>query len=86
MKPDRARLTSKSRITFGTHNGTCLNALPYNYLIWMSQTLLNTDFHEWAIAAKETLAELERSTSEERQLQMDADDFLRSHGLDPRKL
>jgi len=69
-----------TRIPFGnTHKGRKLKDCPDNYLKWIAVNLIDTGFHEFAIVARDVL-QSSRNSDEE------ADEFLKSHGVDPNKL
>jgi hypothetical protein len=80
-------VTENTKIPFGrAHRGKRLRDCPTDYLAWMSANLWDTDFHEYAIVARKIVAA--RRTEEEitGNLEEAADDFLREHGIDPKKL
>jgi len=85
-------ITENSRLTFGKHGpkrrraGKKLCECPKDYLEWMANNLKNTDFHEWAIAAERFLQKRKEEDTPTKNLEEAADDFLRSHGFDPKKL
>ena len=80
------KITQNSRITFGVHRGTKISELPDKYLEWLSNNLINTGFHDWAIAAKLELKTRINENKTKDDLEKQADDFLRSHGIDPNDL
>ena len=73
-------ITPNSKIPFGN---ICKNRrikdCPNDYLAWCAKTLLDTDFHEYALAAKQELDDRSKDGSLEEQ----AEAFLRRHGVDP---
>lgn len=85
-------ITENSRLTFGKHGpkrrraGKKLCECPKDYLEWMTENLKDTDFHEWAIAAEKYLEKVQTEDAPIQNLNDAADDFLRSHGIDPKKL
>ena len=74
-----------SRLTFGKHKGIPLKNCPTNYLTWVITNLLDTDFHEWAVLAKKVIATREKEGAKEEELVQSADEFLKEHGIDPKK-
>jgi hypothetical protein len=52
----------------------------------MAKDLLDTDFHEWAIAARDYLDRLEKEETSTQNLDDAADEFLRQHGINPKDL
>lgn len=79
-------ITENTKLTFGKHKGTPLKYCPQEYLKWLSENLADGDFHEWAKTAKETLIKLNEEGAEAASLEKQANDFLRSHGIDPKQL
>lgn len=79
-------ITAQTKIPFSKHKGTKLRDLPDGFLNWASNTLLNTDFHNWAIAAKQELERREKENTSVQDLEQQADSFLRDAGYDPRSL
>ena len=75
-----------SYLTFGIHKHRKLKDLPTHYLKWMSKNLIDTEFHEWALAAKEELETTRKYDSKWDDLEEQANQFLREHGVDPRAL
>ena len=83
-------VTARSRLTFGKHRGKRLGDVPVGYLRWMATKLREGDFHEWAALADQVLrarmASGEVQTEErEADLEEQADQFLRQHGVNPRR-
>lgn len=74
-------ITENTKFTFGKHRGKPLKNCPGDYLKWVSENLLNTDFHEWAVAAKQVLATLASEGKEAITLESQADEFLKKHGF-----
>lgn len=79
-------VTENSRLTFGKHKRKKLCDCPKKYLEWMTKNLRDTDFHEWALAAEAFLEKREAEDAPTRNLEDAADDFLRSHGFDPKQM
>lgn len=78
-------VTERSRIPFGRapDKGKPLGEASTSFLKWMTLTLRDTDFHEWAIEAQKVLkkrADGEASFQNEDNLEAQADAFLRNHG------
>ena len=73
-------MTPETKLPFGKHKGLKLRECPRNYLEWMQKALLNTDLHEFAVAAKTTL-ELIQTDLHAEDLNKIADEFLRKHGI-----
>lgn len=78
-------VTKDSKLNFGVHKGKKLSNCPRKYLEWMKTKLIDTDFHEWAMAASEVL-EARKADSKYDDLEAAADDFLRSHGINPKRI
>lgn len=76
-------LNKKERITFGKHKGSRLIDLPDNYLNWMVKNLKDSDRHLFAIAAEEILRDRELEDKPLKDLEKEANDFLKRHGFDP---
>lgn len=74
-------ITADSALTFGRHKGTQLQYCPLSYLKWLSETLIDTDFHEWAIVAWKLHADLMIESTDNHNLELQADAFLRSKGV-----
>ncbi len=79
-------ITENSKLTFGKHKGTPLKYCPLEYLKWLNENLSGGDFHEWAEAAGEVHATLTGEGVVSNSLERQADDFLRAHGIDPKRL
>lgn len=79
-------ITESSKLTFGKHKGTPLKYCPLEYLDWLSQNLGGGDFHEWATAAAHVARTLREEGAAANSLERQADDFLRKHGIDPKRL
>lgn len=88
----KVRISENSRLTFGKHGpkgsrrGKKLCECPRTYLRWMAKDLIDTDFHEWAIAAQDFLDRVESEEATLQNLDDAADEFLRQHNIDPKKL
>lgn len=80
------KITIQTKIPFSRYKGTRLRDLPDGFLNWMTKTLPNTDFHDWAKAAEEELERRQRENSSVQDLEQQADSLLRDAGFDPRKL
>lgn len=76
-------VNGNTRITFGLHRGHKVSDCPDDYLKWMSNALWDTDLHVYALAAREVLAERQRCDAPVKNLEDEADAFLRKHGVDP---
>lgn len=79
-------ITENTRINFGKHKNTKLRDLPDEYLLWVQNNLLNTDFHSWAVAAKKELKRREEEDAPVKGLEEQADEFLRQYGHDPKNM
>jgi hypothetical protein len=81
------KITLQTKLPFSKrYKGVRLRDLPDGFLTWMQENLRDTDFHDWAIAGE---AEIERRKSESievKDLEEQADEFLRNAGYNPRKL
>jgi hypothetical protein len=78
------KITSKSRLPFGKYKNRKLRDIPTSYLEWLVNNLNESDFHQWAQAAKNELEAREKDSSL-KSLEEQADDFLRQYGVDPKK-
>ena len=78
-------ITTSSKLPFGKHKGMPINQCPVNYLKWMCKTMRDTDFHEYAIAAEQAIAEVKDNVPK-ADLEEAANEFLRNHGIDPKSL
>ena len=79
-------ITKNTKLTFGKHKGCKLKDCPLGYLKWVSEHLVDSDFHAWAIIAKEVYQKRQKENDIEDNLEKAADEFLRSHGFDPKNL
>jgi hypothetical protein len=79
-------ITENTKFTFGKHKGKPLKNCPLDYLEWISTKLLNTDFHDWALASGEVHKKLIAEGATTTSLEEQANVFLRSHGIDPKRL
>lgn len=83
---EMAKITTSSKMTFGEHRGAKVKNLPDRYLKWMNTHLKDTDFHDWAIVAGLELKIREKENRQVKDLEEQADEFLRQYGYDPKKL
>ncbi len=76
-----SKITPNSRLTFGQHKGMKLSDCADDYLKWIVKNLWNGEFHMWAVAAKDVLAERE-SSGQQQQLSLEeqADAMLKQAG------
>lgn len=58
---------------------------PADYLQWMSKNLRDSDLHEFAVAAEAVLKTKGPRAKRQENLDQAADDFLKEHGIDPKK-
>ena len=79
-------VTENTKLPFGKHKRKRLRECPDGYLRWVSENLLDTDFHEYAFIAKKILEKREKEDAPVHDLKLAADEFLRNHGYNPRKL
>lgn len=79
-------VSPSSRLIFGKYKGCPLNKCPIQYLQWMGDNLLNSDFHEWAIVARTLVDEMADEIKNNEDLEQKADDFLKSHGFNPKNM
>lgn len=79
-------ITENTKLPFGKHKRKRLRDCPDNYLRWVGENLLDTDFHEYAFIAKKILEKREREDAPVYDLNLAADEFLRNHGYNPKKL
>lgn len=79
-------LNENSKLTFGKHKGTPLKFCPMEYLKWMSENLAGGDFHDWAVAAAQVAKTLQEEGAAASSLERQADEFLKRHGIDPKRL
>lgn len=77
------KITQSTKISFGAHKGTKIRDLSDQYLKWVSENLFNSEFHDWAIAAKTELKKRKSENINVKSLEQQADDILRSYGIDP---
>ena len=76
--------TENTRIPFGrVYKGRKLKDCPDSYLRWVATHLINTDFHEYALAAKQLFGQHEAEDTVEHAIEDAADKFLRENGVDP---
>jgi len=81
-----ARITRNATLTFGKHKGTKISMCPTSYLRWMGETLMDSDLHRWAQAARDELDVRQREgalETEHKSLEQQADDLLRKAGFKP---
>ena len=78
------KITSKSRLPFGKHKNKKLRDVPTAYLEWLVNNLNESDFHKWSQAAILELEAREKDSSL-KSIEEQADDFLRLHGINPKK-
>jgi len=74
-----------TKFPFGKHRGMPIEQCPTAYLKWVSENLIDTDMHEFAVVAREVL-EGRADDKKCHDIEEAADEFLRSHGIDPRNL
>jgi hypothetical protein len=79
-------ITKNTRLPFGKHKGRKLKNCPISYLKWVSEHLVDSDFHNWAVKAKEIFETHKKEDEYTDNLEKAADDFLRKHGIDPNNL
>ena len=80
------RITRQTKIPFSRYKNTRLRDLPDGFLQWLTEKLMESDFHEWSMAARD---ELQRRTSEGtavQSLEEAANELLRDAGYNPHKL
>jgi hypothetical protein len=75
----------RSRLPFGKHRGMPLEQCPTDYLQWVAKNLRDSDFHEWAVAAEKVLRTKQPQQQRTENLDQAADEFLKKHGIDPKK-
>ena len=81
------RITPQTKLPFSKrHKGVRLRDLPDGFLTWMQNNLKDTDFHDWAIAGEKEIERRQAEGTEVKDLEAQADDFLREAGYNPRKL
>lgn len=73
-------ITENTRLTFGQNRGMPLKNCPDSYLQWMVTNLSNSDFAEWAVAAKQLLSSRKTSDSKVQSLEDQANELLRQAG------
>lgn len=71
-----------SILPFGKYKNRRMKDCPIDYIKWIADSLADTDFHEYAIVAKDYVARYEHELDVEKA----ADDFLRQHGFNPNNL
>lgn len=74
-----AKISQDTRLPFGKHKGLRVRECPPAYIRWMAFNLRDTDFHEYAVVAYDLI-----NSGEYDNADCDADEFLRSRGIDPR--
>lgn len=79
-------ITPQTKIPFSKHKGTKLRDLPDGFLTWLTQNLKDSDFHNWALAAQKELERRQTENVQVKDLEQQADEFLRNAGFDPRKM
>lgn len=77
--------TPNTRLPFGKHKGMPVEQCPVDYLQWMANKLRDTDLHEFAVAAEEVLKTKSPREKKLQNLDQAADDFLKQHGINPKK-
>ena len=80
------KITGQTRIPFSRHKNTRLRDLPDGFLKWMTEKLVDTDFHEWVLAANEELQRRQKEGGTVQSLEEAANELLRNAGYNPRKL
>ncbi len=75
----------RSKLPFGKHRGMPVEQCPTDYLQWMASKLRDTDFHEWALLAEQVLKTKKPRERKMQNLDQAADEFLKSHGVNPKK-
>jgi len=84
-------VTKRTKVPFGKngrggYRGKRLCDCPNSFLTWVSTKLWDTDLHEFAFVSKAILKERETEDSSPQDLEQAADEFLRSHGVNPKAL
>lgn len=80
-------VTENTKIPFGkTNRGKRLRDCTTSYLKWVGKNLWDTDFHTFATVAREIVEQREKEEQVVGDLEEAADEFLRQHGIDPKKL
>jgi hypothetical protein len=77
--------TENTRLPFGKHKGKRLRDCPPSYLTWMGENLIDSDFHEFALLARDIAEKHQSEQQEAAALEEAGDEFLRKHGIDPKK-
>ena len=77
-------ITPNSKVPFGKHPGILMKNCSESFLRWMVGNLPDSDLCEYAAVARQILAE--KSADRSGGLEQQADEFLRSHGIDPTKI
>jgi hypothetical protein len=80
------KITGQTRIPFSKHKNTRLRDLPDGFLKWVAEKLIDSDFHNWALAAKDELQRRVADGNHIKSLEEEANELLRNAGYDPRKL
>jgi hypothetical protein len=79
-------ITASSKLTFGKHKGKKLSDCPTDYLQWVVETLMDSDFTLWAQAAQKELKKRKQDGYEQAHrdsLEDQADEILRKAGFKP---
>lgn len=79
-------ITENTKLTFGKHKGKPLKNCPLDYLEWLHTNLKDGDFCEWAIVAGQVYEMLKEEGAEAGSLEQQANEFLRKHGVDYKRL
>lgn len=79
-------VTANTRLPFGKYKRKRIRDCPDGYLRWAGEHLIDTDFHEFAHVAKQVLEKREKEDAPIQDLELAADDFLKKHGINPKKL
>lgn len=79
-------VTENTRLNFGSYKNRKLKDCPSKYLKWMAENLKDGDFHQWAIAAETLYEAREADDQHVADLEEQANDFLKRHGIDPNEL
>ncbi len=80
-------VTKNTKIPFGrTNKGRKLCDCPTDYLRWVARNLWDTDYHQYAVVASDLVESRVAEEAVAADLEQAADEFLREHGIDPKKL
>ena len=79
-------VTENTKFPFGKYKRKRLRDCPDGYLRWVAEHLLDTDFHEFAYIAGKVLVKREKEDTPIQDLEFAADEFLKSKGINPKKL